>query len=320
MDLDGDLREQLRHDVLRLGQRSDRERYGDRDAERAGGPPDLSEGIPPADDFDRLGITTYQPPSHFDKTPFLWHGDTAWAASTQACRNQWRDYVDNRRDNGFTVVHLALAPSWAGQLATGSLVGPLNEAEEEEELVVEDAGAWTSSCKIDGMVQYANQQGLTVYIPGLIQPYQEWPSTEAVKVFTRNFVGRMRGYAVILSPGFDSDPDACEPGGCARKKLALMDAAGTEARSVDPAYPLLINHFATVAPGKVALAHPKTWLNADGYQSGFSDAKLPELTNRPAPGRRRSASRRRRPARSPTRASLPSTPSRSTTTDTTPRT
>jgi len=74
-----------------------------------------------------MGVMIFYPPSHFDITSFLWHGDTAWAASTQACRNQWQAYVDNRKANGFTVVHLALAPDWAGPLATGSLVGPLNK-------------------------------------------------------------------------------------------------------------------------------------------------------------------------------------------------
>lgn len=41
---------------------------------------------------------------HADRTPFLWLGDTAWGLFQQLPREEVDDYLDNRRERGFTVI------------------------------------------------------------------------------------------------------------------------------------------------------------------------------------------------------------------------
>jgi len=44
--------------------------------------------------------------AHADGTPFLWIGDTPWAAFVAATQEEWENYLDNRRNNKFTVVQV----------------------------------------------------------------------------------------------------------------------------------------------------------------------------------------------------------------------
>ncbi|MFA6242183.1 MAG: DUF5060 domain-containing protein, partial [Candidatus Hydrogenedentales bacterium] len=50
---------------------------------------------------------------HTDGTPFLWIGDTCWAAPVHATTQEWKRYVDDRADKGYSVLQLSIAPDWA---------------------------------------------------------------------------------------------------------------------------------------------------------------------------------------------------------------
>ena len=52
--------------------------------------------------------------AYADDTPFLWIGDTAWAAPTRASDEEWEAYLTDRADKGFSLIQVAPAPSWAG--------------------------------------------------------------------------------------------------------------------------------------------------------------------------------------------------------------
>src|SRR6056300_1287578 len=41
---------------------------------------------------------------HHDKTPFLWIGDTGWGMMQQLTREEVDQYLDNRKELGFTVI------------------------------------------------------------------------------------------------------------------------------------------------------------------------------------------------------------------------
>ena len=50
---------------------------------------------------------------HDDGTPFLWLGDTCWAAPVHATEEEWTAYVANRAAKGYSVLQLSIAPDWA---------------------------------------------------------------------------------------------------------------------------------------------------------------------------------------------------------------
>ena len=49
-----------------------------------------------------------------DGTPFLWIGDTAWAAPMRASSEEWEQYIADRASKHFTVIQVAPASEWAG--------------------------------------------------------------------------------------------------------------------------------------------------------------------------------------------------------------
>lgn len=264
-----------------------------------------TRGLLKQDSVYALGVTTFRPISHYDGTYFFWHGDTAWAATAQACRNQWRSYVDNRKANGVTVVHLALSSRWAGPPATGDDEGILSnmsggqasfeqvlqacpsEDFDREEKYPNCQSRWNPAywTELDGMIQYANQEGLVVYLVGVAEPYERWMSNAAIKVFARNLAAMTRGNFVLLSPGFDGDPTACEPymtcPGNGRYLSKLQDVAGDEIRTLSGVYPQIVNHYGTVNATQMAGVHSESWLNMNGYQSGHNGGQLSSLASRP---------------------------------------
>jgi hypothetical protein len=262
-----------------------------------------TRGFLKQDASDIGGVTTFHHPSHFDGTYFLWHGDSVWGATTQACRNQWRSYIDNRAANGFTVVHLALSPRWGGPLAPAGYSGIRSNMSGGLAPFQQLAGTCPSSTfnreskfpncqsrwnfpywqELDGMIQYANSQGILVFLAGVNGPYDEWISDAAIKSFARNLAALTRGNFVILSPGLDDDPSLCEPGyGCAVRRMShLLDVAGEEIRTLSGVYPIITNHFASIDPNQIDDSHAESWLNVDGYQSGFAGTNLNNLTSRP---------------------------------------
>lgn len=236
-------------------------------------------------------VLTKEPISHYDRSLFFWQGDAAWAAPLQACRNQWRQYIDNRKAKRFTVVQLGLAPKWAGEPSTGNNRGPKNKlssAPFEKVSTCTESGVVPNNCsrwnpayweELDGMIRYANQQGIVVLLAGLISPYDRYPQESDITIFSRNLAARIRGNFVVLSPSFDDKPLETAYG--SRKVQDLMNTAAVAARGSNLIYPLLINHYATIGSAEVGGAHAQTWLNANGFQSGYNSNNLDLVTGRP---------------------------------------
>jgi len=44
---------------------------------------------------------------HADGTPFLWIGDTGWNATRNSTMEEWREYVDTRVSQGFSVIQIS---------------------------------------------------------------------------------------------------------------------------------------------------------------------------------------------------------------------
>ncbi len=236
-------------------------------------------------------VLTQEPISHYDRSWFFWQGDTAWAAPLQSCRNQWRHYIDNRKAKQFTVVQLGLAPIWAGEPSTGNNRGPknmLSVAPFEKVSNCTESGVVPNNCsrwnptyweELDGMLRYANQQGIVVFLAGLISPYAAYPAESDITIFSRSLAARVRGNFVILSPSFDDKP--LDPAYGTRKVQDLMNTAAVAARGSNLIYPLLINHYGTIGSAEASGAHAQTWLNANGFQSGFNSNSLDLVTGRP---------------------------------------
>lgn len=133
-----------------------------------------------------------------DGTPFLWIGDTAWAAPMHASMEEWREYVRDRAAKHFSVVQIFCSTTtWTGSPVNHNGHPPFNG----ENLEQWNPAYWRD---YEEMVQFANGQGLTVTIVGLMEPDKRYPEIADAAVFARNLAARLMGNFVIFSPSFDS--------------------------------------------------------------------------------------------------------------------
>jgi hypothetical protein len=254
---------------------------------------------------------------HTDGSPFHWLGDSAWAAAMQAIPRDWKHYVDNRAAMGFTVIHLAMAPSsWIGctnhaglepfdpgsticadknlqrrPFASYTLDPPSQSGTNVPTAESRPIAAFWD--QFDGMVQYANDRGLVVFVPGVATPVDAYPLTVNAQVFARYLAARLAGNFVILSPGFDDGimqrddngqivPTAIAP---------LLRAVGQEIHLTAPTT-LVTNHPGTHNRGTepadnidlavaAAVAYAdEDWLAFSMTQSGHNGGRLGRITYR----------------------------------------
>lgn len=153
--------------------------------------------------------------AHADGTPFLWIGDTAWAAPMRASDEEWEVYLTDRTAKHFTLIQVAPAPEWAG------------EADRLGRKPFDDKGCtrWNPAYwqSFERKVQRANESGLAVLLVGLMEPVSRYPEPTQACLFARNIVARLFGNCVIFSPSFDSPfmPLANEVGRAARDATAV---------------------------------------------------------------------------------------------------
>lgn len=233
------------------------------------------------------GVTTVGHPSHAENgRPFFWHGDTAWAATLRASCGAWQTYVADRKAKGFTVVHLALAPDWAGP-ADSAGGGTLNvRGHAAFSQVCSSSATVPNTCsrmnptfwrQVEGMVKHANDQGLVVFFTGLMEPVGRWPALAEAKIFTRHLAARMAGSFVVFSPGFDncfgSNP-SCVPDGYNR----IAEVAGVLRETVSRH--LITNHFGTVSESEHRPVQDDLWLGFQMVQSGHNNSDVQAVTER----------------------------------------
>jgi hypothetical protein len=132
-----------------------------------------------------------------DGTPFLWLGDTAWAAPQRASEEEWEAYIGDRTAKHFTVIQVGPASEWAG----------LTDRRGEKPFTDKACSQWNPAYwqAFEQKVQRANEQGLVVLLVGLMEPVHRYPEADKASLFARNIVARLFGNFAIFSPSFDSN-------------------------------------------------------------------------------------------------------------------
>jgi Protein of unknown function (DUF4038)/Domain of unknown function (DUF5060)/Putative collagen-binding domain of a collagenase len=150
-----------------------------------------------------------------DGTPFLWLGDTAWAAPIRANDEEWDAYLADRAAKHFTVIQIAPAPEWAGP----------KDRQGQKPFTDVSCAQWNPSYwqSFERKVQHANERGLVIALVGLMEPVHRYPEPAQACLFARNIVARLFGNFVVFSPSFDSKfmPLANEVGRAAREATAV---------------------------------------------------------------------------------------------------
>ncbi len=150
-----------------------------------------------------------------DGTPFLWIGDTAWAAPHKSSLEEWEEYLATRASQHFTLLQIGCAPQWAGERNREG-----QRPFSDKTLAQWEPTYWQS---FERKVQLANEKGFVVLLVGLMEPVARYPESGKACLFARNIIARLFGNAVIFSPSFDSEfmPLANEVGRAARDATSL---------------------------------------------------------------------------------------------------
>jgi len=133
---------------------------------------------------------------HADGTPFLWMGDTAWAAPMHATESEWETYLQDRTAKHFTVVQVAVAPWWAGA----------KDAQGQPAFLGEHLERWNPAFwkTYERKITAANEHGIFVLIVGIMEPTTRYPEAPEAARFARQVAARFYGHFVAFSPSFDS--------------------------------------------------------------------------------------------------------------------
>jgi len=190
--------------------------------------------------------TNHRHLTHADGTPFLWIGDTAWAAPMNATMEDWQTYVRDRASKKFTILQVFPASDWAG---TNDWQG--NAPFVGEGLARINPAYWQ---QYERKVQFANEQGLAVVVMGLMEPVKRYPDAPSAQQFSRHLVARLMGNFVVFSPSFDSP------------YKELGDTVGQTVRESSSIH-LITQHPGTDLPAAQTY-HPKPYLDICGLQSG----------------------------------------------------
>ncbi len=196
---------------------------------------------------------------HADSTPFLWIGDTCWAAPVHATAAEWRHYVANRSSLGYSVLQVSIAPDWA-----------IKTASEDPKPFLSTLPDITKPNprffrRMDQMLAEANDRGLVVMMCGLMETPHRYPPPEQTAILSRYIAARYSSYEVIFSPSFDSGIHEAETLAAAR---AVRWAAPQN---------LLTMHMGT---GVEPRFHAADWLSFDMFQSGHNGGDAARQSSR----------------------------------------
>lgn len=190
-----------------------------------------------------------------DGKPFLWIGDTPWSAFVASTNDEWKNYLQNRCKNKFSVVQVHCGSGFLGRREDRNGNLPM--------LGDGDALQWNPAYwqGVEQKVQIANDLGLIVFICAVRQPGAGFPvkgfpvdNEQEVARFARNLAARLMGNFVVYSPVAD---DLWSP---------MADAAGNaldEAASqhLISAHPRFFLEPATIFYGK-------DYIDVVGLQTG----------------------------------------------------
>ncbi|MGI6459738.1 MAG: DUF4038 domain-containing protein [Candidatus Hydrogenedentales bacterium] len=187
--------------------------------------------------------------SYADGTPFLWIGDTCWAAPVHSTDEEWTRYLNSRTAKGYTVLQTSIAPEWALKQSRRGIPPFLSELPD----ITEPNPAFFR--EMDRMFDMANDRGFVVMLCGLMETPHRYPPADEVAVFSRYVAARYAAHALIFSPSFDSGIREAETLASA---LAIREAA--------PANLVTVHMGTGVGPH----FHSADWLAFDMYQSGHN--------------------------------------------------
>lgn len=111
--------------------------------------------------------------AHADGTPYLWIGDTAWAAPYRATDGDWKTYLDDRAAKGFSLIQITTPPRW----------GPA-DFEQREPFADATLGQWDPAYwqQVERKIQAANEAGFIVFYVGLMEPVLRYPPADQARL------------------------------------------------------------------------------------------------------------------------------------------
>ncbi len=188
-----------------------------------------------------------------DGTPFLWMGDTAWAAPMRSNDDEWDKYLADRKAKHFTLIQVAPAPRWAGETDRQG-----QKPFSDKACLQFNPAFWQA---FERKIQRANEAGFVVMLVGLMEPVDRYPDSAAACLFARHMVARLFGNSVIFSPSFDS------------KFMPLADEVGLAARQATAVH-LITQHPGTPSKEPTPIwtmqYYDRPYLDIAGVQTGHN--------------------------------------------------
>jgi hypothetical protein len=182
--------------------------------------------------------------AHANDKPFLWMGDTGWYVLRESTPGEWKKYIDNRARKEFTIIQAHVANSFA--------TAPNVNGEFPFENDIPNRSFWTD---LETKIEYANQQGLIVYVVGLgVSGKGGYHPGMNTKEFARYITGRLAGNFVILSPSMDAHYDK------------RNDELGNYLKNTDTRH-LISQHVGTDLSA-AEIYHEREYLDFTSLQSG----------------------------------------------------
>jgi hypothetical protein len=147
-----------------------------------------------------LGVSTNRRHlAQADGTPFLWVGDTYWAATTRLSESSFQRWVDDRASKHFTVIQTNIARFKHGPA-------------DVDGNVLWDGDRWNVNFmqKLDREFDYANSRGLVMFVNGLIdlkwdlkiETYQR-----LVQMIAARYAAHFVTYSSSMDDGFSTEHD-----------------------------------------------------------------------------------------------------------------
>ena len=186
-------------------------------------------------------------------TPFLWIGDTAWAAFIHANQGEWETYVQNRKAKKYSVIQVHAGAGFTGnnqdRAGQPAFFG-------EGEQFRWNPGFWQG---VGRKVQYANDQGLLVMTCAVGDAVAQLGGLkrndlDEVRRFAGNLAARLMGDFVAYSPVAD---DVWSP---------MADACGTALKEADVQHLVIAHPRFLLEPAMTF--HDKDYTDVGGLQSG----------------------------------------------------
>jgi len=132
---------------------------------------------------------------HSDGTPFLWMGETAWQVAQKSTMNEWKEYVDVRVRQKFSVLQISPLGLINKKMVLTHPAVSFKEDGKPDPLFWQD---------FENKMAYANDNGLIVLLVGVGNVwkglFEKNPDNQS---FASYLAARLASHMVIFSPSFD---------------------------------------------------------------------------------------------------------------------